>query len=115
MGSVLSGGGPAFGAGYTALFGDTGRLEARAARSVRNYKGAEATLHLHKFAKNRVKVEMRANWLDVPSLAFYGVGNDSLKVDRGALFYKSTSVGVVTRLQAAKFFAVGVGLDAIQM
>jgi len=115
VGSVLSGGGPAFGAGYTGRFGDTGRLDARAARSVRNYKGAEATLHLPTFAKNRVKVEMRANWLDAPDLAFYGIGNDSLKDDRGALFYKSTSVGVATRLQAAKFFAVGVGLDAIKM
>ena len=79
VGSVLSGGGPAFGAGYTARFGDTGRLEARAARSVRNYKGAEATLHLPTLATNRVKVEMRANWLDAPDLAFYGIGNNSLK------------------------------------
>ncbi len=115
VGSVLSGGGPAFGAGYTARFGDTGRLEARAARSVRNYKGAEATLHMPTFAKNRVKVEMRANWLDAPDLAFYGIGNNSLKSDRGGLFYRSTTFGASTRVQAARFFAVGAGLDAIQM
>ena len=115
VGSVLSGGGPAFGAGFTKLFGDTGRLDARVARSMRNYKGAEATLYLPPFANNRVKVEMRANWLDAPKMAFYGIGNDSLKGGRSDLFYKSTSVGVATRLQAARFFAVGAGLDAIQM
>jgi hypothetical protein len=115
VGSVLSGGGPAFGAGYTLHFGDTARLEGRAARSVRAYKGAEATLHLPPFANNRVKVELHASWLDAPNVAFYGIGNDTLKSDRGGLFYRSSTLGVSTRLQASRFFAVGAGFDAIEM
>ena len=115
MGSVLSGGGPSFGVGSTLRFGDAGRLEARAAKSIRNYTGAEATLHFPPFANGRVKVELRANWLDAPDVAFYGVGNNTIKTDRDGLFYRSTTIGVATRLQAARFFAVGAGLDAIQM
>jgi hypothetical protein len=115
VGSVLSGGGLALGPGYTLRFGDTSQLDAHAAWSLRNYKTAEATLKLPTIANNRVHLEVRANWLDAPNMAFYGTGNDSVKSDREGLFYRATTVGVSTRVRAARFFSVGGGLDAIQM
>ena len=115
IGSVTSGGGMALGPGYVARFGDTGELDAHAAWSFRNYKTAETTLTLPRFANNRVGVEMRASWLDAPSMAFYRNGHDSLKSERSDLSYRTTTVGVSTRVQAAPFFAVGGGLDAIEM
>jgi outer membrane protein assembly factor BamA len=58
---------------------------------------------------------MQANWLDAPDVAFYGTGNDSVRSDRTALFYKTTTVGASVRVHAAPHFAVGGGLAAIQM
>ncbi|RPI54207.1 MAG: hypothetical protein EHM55_11500 [Acidobacteria bacterium] len=115
IGSVLSGGGLALGPGYIGRFGDTGQVDAHVAWSVRNYKAAAGTVKLPKFANNRIAVEMRANWLDAPNVAFYGTGDDSVKSDRTGLFYRTTTIGVSTRVQAAPFFAVGGGLDVIQM
>ena len=58
---------------------------------------------------------MRANWLDAPDVAFYGIGNDSRRRATAAGCSIGRRVGVATRVQAARFFAVGAGLDAIQM
>jgi AAA family ATP:ADP antiporter len=115
VGGVFSGGGLALGPGYIKRFGDTGLLDAHVAWSVKNYKSAAATLALPRFANNRVAMEVRGNWLDAPSVAFYGTGNESLKGDRTGLFYRTASIGVATRVQAARYFAVGGGVDAIQM
>jgi hypothetical protein len=115
IGSVFSGGGLALGPGFIARLGDTGLLDAHVAWSVRNYKAAAGTFKLPTVKNNRIGVEMRANWLDAPEVAFYGTGNDSVKGDRTALFYRTTTIGVSTRVQATPFFAVGAGLDAIQM
>jgi AAA family ATP:ADP antiporter len=115
IGSVLSGGGLALGPGFVKRFGDTGQVDAHAAWSVRNYKAASGTVTLPTFAANRVAVKLHANWLDAPRVAFYGIGNDSVKADRTDLFYKTTTIGASARVQAAKFFAVGGGLDAIEM
>jgi ATP:ADP antiporter, AAA family len=115
VGSVFSGGGLALGAGHTSRFGDTGQFDVHVARSVRNFKTAAGTLKLPSFADNRIHVEMHASWLGAPSVAFYGTGNESLESNRTDLFYRTTTVGVSTRLQAARFFVVGGGLDAIKM
>jgi len=115
FGSVYSGGGLALGVGHTTRFGDTGQFDAHIARSVRGFQTAEGTLTLPRFAHNRVRVELNASWLDVPRVAFYANGNDSLKSDRTDLFYKKTTIGIATKLQASRFLTVGAGLDAINM
>ncbi len=115
IGSLYSGGGLALGPGYRAPFGDTGMIDAHVAWSIRNYKAAAGTVKLPSFANNRVSVELRANWLDAPSVAFFGTGNESSKGDRTGLFYKTTTVGVTARVQPAKYFTMGGGVDAIQM
>jgi hypothetical protein len=59
-------------------------------------------------------VEMRANWLDAPDVAFYGAGNDSRLGDRTGFAYRATTLGISTRIQAARYFAVGGGIDSIR-
>ena len=115
IGSVLSGGGMAVGPGYITRFGDTGLLDAHAAWSVRDYKTVDATLQLPRFASNRVGLAVRASWLDAPHVGFYPNGNDSVISDRSELFYRTSMVGVATRLQAARLVGLGGGVEAIQM
>ena len=81
---------------------------------MKNYKAADATLNLPLLAHNRVRVQVGADWLDAPDVAFYGTGNDSRTGDRTGYFYRATTVGVTTSLQAARSFTIGGGLDAMQ-
>jgi outer membrane protein assembly factor BamA len=60
-------------------------------------------------------VDVRGNWLDAPSIGFYGTGNDSLQDARTGFAYRATTVGVSARFQASPLFAVGGGLDAVQI
>jgi hypothetical protein len=115
IGSMFDGGGIAIGPGYRGRYGDTGRFDAHAAWSVKNYKSADATLVVPAFADRRVVLAMRANWQDAPDVAFYGVGNDSRPEGRIGYAYRATTVGVSGRVQAARLVAVGGGLDSLQL
>jgi len=115
VGSVFSGGGMALGVGHTKRFGDTGHYDIYGARSFQNFKLVAGTVRLPTFAGGRIRVDLNGSWLDAPKVAFYPSGNESIKSERTNLFYRATTVGVSTRLQAARFLAVGGGFDAIQM
>ena len=115
IGSTIDGGGLAVGPGVRAKFGDTGSMDAHAAWSVKNYKAADATLNLPLLAHNRVRVQVGADWLDAPDVAFYGTGAASRTADRTGYFYRETTVGFTTSLQASRFFTIGGGLDALQI
>ena len=115
MGSVLEGGGFAFGPGYRTRYGDTGTFNAHAAWSVRNVKAAGAALRLPSFGGGRLSVDVRGNWLDAPAVPFYGVGADSQKGDRAGFVYRTTTVGTAGRFQAARSLAVGGGLDYLAL
>src|SRR5258705_3239391 len=112
IGSIFPGGGAAFGPGYRARFGDSGRFDSHAAWSVKNYKVADATLALPSFAAGRVTVIARANWRDVPDVAFFGIGNDSRKSDRTGFSYTASTAGLSSRVNVAGPFALGGGVDA---
>jgi hypothetical protein len=115
IGSAFDGGGIALGPGYRTRYADTGRIDAHAAWSVRNYKAAEASLTLPALASDRLSVGFSGHWVDAPDVAFYGVGNDSLEANRTGLEYRATTVGVFSRFEPAPLFAVGGGLDVIDM
>ena len=115
IGSVFAGGGVAFGPGYRARFGDSGRFDMHAAWSVKNYKAADATLALPGLASGRVTMIARANWRDAPDVAFYGAGNESRKDDRTGFSYRTTTAGVASRVQVAGPLAIGGGLDATRI
>jgi hypothetical protein len=110
MGSAFSGGGLAIGPGVRARFGDSGRFDAHAGWSVKNYKVADALLTLPTFASGRMTVQMNGHWLDAPKVAFYGIGNANAGT-RSDYAYRTTSIGTSARLQAAKFVVVGGGVD----
>jgi hypothetical protein len=57
---------------------------------------------------------MRANWLDAPDVAFYGVGNASPD-ERQGFTMRSTAVGATARLRTVGPLVVGTGVDAIAM
>jgi hypothetical protein len=113
VGSTFEGGGLAVGPGFRGRLGDTGAFDAHAGWSSRNYKTADATVTLPRFANGRATVALGANWLDAPGVAYYG-GNGSRPEDRREFFYRTTTIGISTRFQATRLFAVGGGLDAIR-
>jgi ATP:ADP antiporter, AAA family len=114
MGSVMSGGGFAIGPGYRKQFAESGRFDAHAAWSVRNYKALDATLHLPEFADGRLTIDATGGWLDAPRVAFYGVGNDSSGV-HSDYAYRAAAAGASARLQAARFVAAGAGVDMLSI
>ena len=113
IGSTFPGGRLAVGPGYRTRYADSGTFDAHAAWSIKNYKAADAALKLPDLAHRRVSVTMNGSWLDAPDVAFYGVGNDSSKSDRTGFLYRTTTIGVSTRVQAAPLAAIGGGLDSI--
>src|SRR4029077_2597893 len=96
FGSVYDGGGLGIGAGYRTRVADTGRLDAHAAVSVKNYKGVDAQLRMPDLANGRVTILANGNWLDAPAMPFYGVGNDSSDA-RVDFAYRATTVGASAR------------------
>jgi ATP:ADP antiporter, AAA family len=113
FGSAYEGGGFAFGPAYRAQLGDTGRFDAHAAWSIRNYKAADALLAVPGFATDRLTVTVNGSWLDAPAVAFYGVGNASQKGDRSTFAYTTTSVGASARVRATRLVSLGGRLESI--
>jgi len=113
FGSAFEGGGLAIGPGYRGTFRDTGKFDVHAGWTLKNYKTVDTMLTLPAFADGRISVGLRANKTDAPEVAFYGTGNDSSGV-RSEFAYGVTTIGVTTRVQAARYFSVGAGLDSIQ-
>ena len=114
VGTMFAGSGIGVGPGYRGRFRDTGWFDAHAAWSINNYRALDATLKLPAFADRRVSIELRGNRIDAPTVAFFGIGNDTSSDNRTDFSYRGTTVGVSTRVQAARFFSIGAGLDAIQ-
>ncbi|HMJ84469.1 MAG TPA: Npt1/Npt2 family nucleotide transporter, partial [Vicinamibacterales bacterium] len=112
IGSVFDGGGLAIGPGYRARFADSGTIDAHAAWSARNYKAVSAQVRLPEFANRRLLIQAKGDWLDAPSVTFYGVGNATSNI-ASEYAYRSTTIGASARLQAAKFVAVGAGMDVL--
>jgi AAA family ATP:ADP antiporter len=114
MGGVMSGGGLAVGPGYRTRFADSGRFDAHAAWSVRNYKTIGATLHLPEFANGALTFDANGSWLQAPNVAFYGIGNDSSS-SRHDFAYRAATVGGSARLQASRLVATGGGVDLLSI
>ena len=113
IGRVFEGGGMAAGPGYRARFGDSGTVDAHAAWSVKNYRGAQATVKFPSLAAGRVTIGAQAQALEAPEVGFYGIGNDTLATDRAGYAYSTASVGFFTRVQVARSLAFGGGLDSM--
>jgi AAA family ATP:ADP antiporter len=114
IGRVFEGGGIASGPGYRTRFGDDGSLDAHAAWSIKNYKGAQLTLNTPSFANGRVQLGFDVQAMDAPDVAFYGIGNDTGSAERGGYAYSVAQAGVVARVQAASALTLGGGIDAMR-
>jgi hypothetical protein len=113
IGSIFEGGGLAVGPGYRRRVGDTGHFNAYAAYSYRSYKGINATLDFPSVLNDRLTFRAKGQWLDAPAVSFFGVGNETAKGGRTDYGYRQTSAGLESRLQIARNFAAGVGMDVL--
>jgi hypothetical protein len=113
VGSAFPGGWLAAGPGYRGRFAESGRFDVHGAWSLKNYKTADAALALPPFGGNRVRVEVRGNWLDAPKVAFYGVGNDSPRDGKTSFLYRTTTLGLSARIRALSVLAIGGGVDSL--
>jgi ATP:ADP antiporter, AAA family len=111
VGSVFEGGGIAVGPGMRRPFGDTGLFAAHAAFTPRGYASAVANLRLPEFGAGRVHVEFYGNRIHAPTVAFYGIGNDSDKSHKTTFAYDIATVGTGARVQVARKAALGGTLD----
>ena len=114
IGSTMEGGGFALGPGYRSRVAETGRFDAHAAVSVRRYKAADAALTLPTLWSERLTLKLQTDWLDAPDVAFYGTGNESPDVRMG-FSYRTTTVGATAQLKIAGPFAVGGGMDLMDV
>jgi len=112
LGSIFRGGWLAAGPGYRGSFKESGAFDMHAAWSLKNYKTADASVKLPQFADGQLKVDARANWIDAPSVAFYGIGNDMQAAQKTSFLYRTTTAGFTGRFQPAPLVGIGGGVDA---
>lgn len=115
MGSGFEGAGLAFGPGYRARYGDTGRVDARASWSVRDHKSADGALRLPAVGRGRLSLSIHGHWLDAPRVPFYGIGSATAQADRTVLDYKSAAVGVAGTVRVSDSLSVGAAVDAVRV
>jgi ATP:ADP antiporter, AAA family len=111
MGGPIEGSGIALGPGYRKPFGDTGLFTAHATYSLRNYKAAEARLALPRMANDKLAIDVHGQWFNAPTVAFYGVGNDTERADRRSYLLGSTNAGASATFQLARPVSVGTSFD----
>jgi hypothetical protein len=114
FGSVYPGGLLAVGPGYRQAIGDTALLDVHGAWSIRNYKLADATLRLPELADRRVRFTLRANYIDAPSVSYYGRGNDSREEDRVTFAYQPTSAEAIVRIRPVRPLVMSGGVQRLE-
>lgn len=114
IGGVLSGGGIAAGPAMRMPVGEGGLFQAHAAWSIRNYAEAEASFRLPSLADGRIGVEVHAQQLHAPTVAFFGVGNDTVRAGRRTFGVDQSTAGATVRVALTDIAAVGGGFDWLQ-
>jgi hypothetical protein len=115
VGSVMAGGGLALGPAVRRPFGETGSLSGYAAWSIRNYKALDARLLAPAVAAGRIRLEAHGRWLDAPSVAFYGVGNDTRRGARSTFLLRPTTVGATASVTPIPSLRLGGGVDYLDI
>jgi hypothetical protein len=119
FGSVHSGGGLAFGAGYRRYYGDNTHWDLKTLYSLKNYKLVELSTDSWGHASGRFDAHARVGWRDATQVPFHGLGIDS-PTDRTnfgmAQTYAGADIAVrpsrwsIARLAASyEDFAIGEG------
>jgi hypothetical protein len=115
FGSIYPGGLLALGAGARKPIGDTALFDVHGGWSLRNYKGAQALFRLPELADRRVRIELRAQGFDAPSVAYYGLGRDSRKEDKATFSYQPITLGGAVTVKPIPHVAVGGGVDYLHI
>jgi hypothetical protein len=76
VGSVYSGGGAAFGAGYRWFYGDETAMDIKGLYSIKNYKWLELSTSSPGGPRGP-KLHGKVGWRDATQVAFYGLGPDT--------------------------------------
>jgi outer membrane protein assembly factor BamA len=105
--SIYPGGALAFGGGYRRPVGDAGSLDVSSAWSLRNFKSVDATLLVPTRYGDRLSLKLQGRWMDAPSVAFYGVGNDARSEDKTTYAYRPTTVGLSLSAAPAESITLG--------
>jgi hypothetical protein len=115
VGSIYPGGWLGLGAGYRHGFADTALVNAMGAWSLKNYKLLRADFSLPELVGRRLVFATNATWLDAPSVAFYGVGNETGRDDRTTYEYQPTTVGFTGAARLVRWLSAGGGADYLDI
>lgn len=107
VGSVYSGGGLAFGAGYRYPVGDTGVIDVEAAYSIKGYWRVQERFRLPRFAEDRASIQLRHTLLDAPTAKFFGIGPASRADDRTQFGFRRNDVAAEFRFLANDRLTLG--------
>jgi surface antigen Omp85-like protein len=113
LGSLTTGSGFAFGAGYRDrdLFDNRGTLDLWAATSMRRYWATEARLTFPKLAHRRLHVETWAAHRDYPQEHFFGIGPDSARANVTSYAIRSNLFGARAGVRPIGIVLAGAGLE----
>jgi len=76
VGSIYSGGGASFGAGYRGYIGDDTSVDLKGMYSIKNYKWGELST-MKPGEGPRPRLRGKIGWRDATQVAFYGIGQDT--------------------------------------
>jgi surface antigen Omp85-like protein len=115
MGSLTTGSGFAYGAGFRDrdLFNNTGRLDLWVATSARRYWATEARLTFPRLAKKRLLLETWAGHRDYPQEDFYGIGPDSARADQTSYAIRTDLFGARAGVRPFPIVLVGGGVESL--
>jgi hypothetical protein len=115
FGSLTTGSGFAYGAGYRRrrLFDGAAMVDAWGGASMTRYWAGEARLRFPRLADGLVDVQGYARMHDYPQEDFFGLGPASLRTNQTDYKLRSTMVGTRAALRPAPLVAVGGGLEYI--
>jgi outer membrane protein assembly factor BamA len=113
LGSLTTGSGFAYGAGYRDrdLLVDKGTLDVWAAISTRSYWATEARLTYPRLAHNRLQLETWAAHREYPEEDFFGIGPDSRRDDHTSYAIRSNIVGARAGVRLFPMVTAGGGLE----
>jgi surface antigen Omp85-like protein len=115
LGTVYPGGLFGAGPGLRLRYGGTGTFDVHAGVTLKNYKIVATRLRLPEGLNHRVRVDVHANWIDAPKVAFYGVGNDTRPRDRVRYLFRPATVGAGAQFKPVRFVSVGGDLDYLNI
>jgi hypothetical protein len=113
LGSLTTGSGFAYGAGYRDrdLFDNRGVLDLWAATSTRLYWATEARLTLPRLAHKRVMMEAWAAHREYQQEDFFGIGPDSARTDQTSYAIRSDLLGARIGVRPLPIVLAGGGLE----